>query len=44
MKAQAKSEGQDAADVSSSGISSEGKKKDSIKELVTTLGQVWVGE
>ena len=31
-------------DVSSSGISSEGKKKDPIKELVTTLGQVWVGE
>ena len=44
MKAQAKPEGQDAVDVSSSGISSEGKKKDPIKELVATLGQVWVGE
>ena len=26
------------------GISLEGKKKDPIKESVTTLGQVWVGE
>ena len=44
MKAQAKPEGQDVANVSSSGISGEGKKKDPIKESVTTLGQVWVGE
>ena len=44
FKAQAKSEGQDTTNVSSSGISSEGKKKDLTKELVTTLGQVWVGE
>ena len=44
MKAQAKPEGQDVVNVSSSGISVEGKKKDPIKESVTTLGQVWVGE
>ena len=44
LKAQAKPEGQDAMNVSSSGISSEDKKKDPIKELVATLGQVWVGE
>ena len=44
LKDQAKSESQDATNVSSSGISLEGKKKDLTKELVTTLGQVWVGE
>ena len=44
LKTQAKPEGQDATNVSSSGISLEGKKKDPTKELVTTLGQVWVGE
>ena len=44
LNAQAKSESQDSTNVSFSGISSEGKKKDLTKELVTTLGQVWVGE
>ena len=43
LKTQAKPEGQDAMNVSSSGISLEGKKNP-IKESVTTLGQVWVGE
>ena len=44
LKTQAKPEGQDATNVSSSGISLEGKNKDPTKESVTTLGQVWVGE
>ena len=44
LKDQAESESQDATNVSSSGISSEGKKKDLTKESVMTLGQVWVGE
>ena len=44
MKAQAKPEVQDVVNVSSSGISVEGKEKNPIKESVTTLGQVWVGE
>ena len=34
MKVQAKTEGQDASDVSSSGISSEGKKKRSYQGIV----------
>ena len=44
LKAQAKPESQDTTNVSSSGISLEGKKKNLTKESVTTLGQVWVGE
>ena len=43
LKNQAKSESQDTTNVSSSGISSEGKKKDLTKESGTALGQVWVG-